>query len=331
MDRQCRLILGLVVFISFGSRSIFAQEIEGKPVQYPKPFLIAEDDFLTQRLTYPEASSGSPAAGKRVAVTAKECVGTEVHHMLYLPENWSEQAVAAGRRWPVIVEYSGNQFLASGSTGEVEGSTLGYGYSAGQFIWVTLPFVSEDLQRNQLSWWGNEQATIDYAKVNVPKICESYGGDSEAVFLCGFSRGAIAVNYIGLHDDEIAKLWTGFISHDHYDGVLQWRGTKWGAPLEKYQSEAATRLKRINGRPVLVCQQNSTDANQKFIEQHVPLTNFTFLPVNVKQIFKTFPNEVAKHPHTDRWLIKDSSERRQAWKWMSDQLEKIESSRVKVE
>ena len=51
-----------------------------------------------------------------------------------------------------------------------------------------------------------------------------------AVILCGFSRGAIGVNYIGLHDDQIAALWAGFITHDHYDGVLEWKGQAWGSP-----------------------------------------------------------------------------------------------------
>ena len=38
----------------------------------------------------------------------------------------------------------------------------------------------------------------------VPWVCENFGGDTEKVFLCGFSRG-IACNFIGLHDDEANK------------------------------------------------------------------------------------------------------------------------------
>jgi len=40
----------------------------------------------------------------------------------------------------------------------------------------------------------------------VKMICEKYGGDSAKVFLAGFSRGSIACNYIGLHNNQIASL-----------------------------------------------------------------------------------------------------------------------------
>ncbi len=88
-----------------------------------------------------------------------------------------------------------------------------------------------------------------YAKKNVPRICEEFSGDPEAVVVCGFSRGAIGVNFIGLHDEEIAKLWCGFLTHDHYDGVREWRGTDWGTPLVDYRAGAAERLRRIVADP----------------------------------------------------------------------------------
>jgi hypothetical protein len=34
---------------------------------------------------------------------------------------------------------------------------------------------------------------------------ENFGGDASAVVLTGFSRGAIACGYLGMHDDETAK------------------------------------------------------------------------------------------------------------------------------
>lgn len=51
-------------------------------------------------------------------------------------------------------------------------------------------------------WWGDKQATVDYCKVNLPRICERFGGDRDNVISGGFSRGAMATNYIGLADDE---------------------------------------------------------------------------------------------------------------------------------
>ena len=67
-------------------------------------------------------------------------------------------------------------------------------------------------------WWGDREATIQYCKDNLPRICEEFGGDISNIFICGFSRGAIACSYIGLADDEIASFWKGMITHDHFDG-----------------------------------------------------------------------------------------------------------------
>jgi hypothetical protein len=261
-------------------------------------------------------TEGEPTAGKRVQVTPTEYESSQVHHSLYLPVDWTAKKAAAGEKWPVIVEYTGNHFPVAGSTGEVSGANLGYGISRGKFIWVVLPFIEPDRSSNAIRWWGDEALTVEYAKCNVPRICKEYGGDSNKVLICGFSRGAIAVNYIGLHDDEIAKLWCGFITHDHYDGVRQWGGTKWGSPLEAYQKAATKRLSRLNGRPVLVSQSGTTAANEAFLKGRVALDHFTFLSVNTRQILGEFPNEWAVHPHNDRWLLKASEEAKVVEKWV---------------
>jgi hypothetical protein len=269
-------------------------------------------------LVLPALSDGVPAAGKKVAMTAGKYDGTKVHHLIYLPPDWQDDWQAEGKSWPVVVEYTGNYFPAAGSTGEVEGAGLGFGLSGGRAIWIVLPYVSVDRQTNQRTWWGDEQATLDYAKTNVPKICQQFGGDAKRVVLCGFSRGAIGVNYLGLHDDEIAKLWCGFVSHDHFDGVRQWGGTEWGAPLAKYRAEAKQRLDRLNGRPVLVCQQPSTKDIQTYLSAVTSLSSFTFLDVNMAKIFPKIPNDLVVHGHNDRWMLKDSPERRKAWLWMNE-------------
>ena len=279
-------------------------------------FSVFTFDLSAQNITVPPMIENEPAAGRRVRVTTSEYEGSEVHHSLYLPDDWSIEKVSTGRKWPVIVEYTGNHFPTSGSTGEVEGAALGYGISRGKFIWVVLPFIEPDRSRNAITWWGDEALTVDYAKRNVPRICEEYGGDPDKMLLCGFSRGAIAVNYIGLHDDEIAKLWCGFITHDHYDGVKQWGGTKWGSPLEVYQEAATNRLARIKGRPVLVCQNGSTSATETFLKERVDLGNFTFLSINTPEILGEFPNKWAIHPHNDRWLLKRSEEATTVTKWV---------------
>lgn len=219
------------------------------------------------------------------------------------------------KRWPVVVEYTGNKFPTSGSTGEVEDAALGYGIGRENAIWVVLPYISEDRQTNETAWWGDEQATVDYAVMNVPRICEQYGGHPQHVVICGFSRGAIGVNYIGLHNDQVAKLWAGFVTHDHYDGVRQWRGTSWGSPHDAYRNAATARLKRIGNRPVLVCQNGTTNETRKFLEPRIPLNNVTFLDVPTGKILGEFPNAVSVYPHTDRWLLVPSNERDSVRRW----------------
>ncbi|MCC7492724.1 MAG: hypothetical protein IT204_10270 [Fimbriimonadaceae bacterium] len=268
-------------------------------------------------LTVPPLGAGPPAAGQRVSVTAPEYAGTAVHHLLYLPPAWTAAAVAAGQRWPVVVEYTGNQAPTLGSSGLVEGAALGYGLTAGRAIWLVLPYVAADHQRNQETWWGDVGATLDYARREVPRSCAAWGGDPARVLLCGFSRGAIGVNYLGLHDDRIAPLWCGLVSHDHYDGEREWGGTTWGAPLATYRAAATARLQRHAGRPALVCQNGGTAGLRDYLTGRVDLASFTFLDVPVSQILGPFPNDLAIHPHTDRWLLRPSPARQTAWNWVT--------------
>lgn len=266
-------------------------------------------------LEMPPLSGGEPEAGKRVKVTPPEYEGTEVFHTLYLPQEWKED----GERMPIIFEYTGNYFPVSGSTGEVEDAALGYGITGGKSIWVSLPYVSEDHKDNQVTWWGDEQATVDYAKINVPRIIDEFNADPGAVFLCGFSRGAVGVNYLGLYDDEVAQLWTAFVTHDHFDGVREWKNTDWGTPLEVYREGAIERLRRVKGRPYLVSQNGDQYGTKAFIASALPhADNFTILNINTHEIFGSFPHPIAPHPHTDRWLQIPSPYRSAVWRWVNE-------------
>ncbi len=263
-----------------------------------------------------------PAAGRRVAVTPPEYAGAEVHHSLWLPADWDPAWREAQRRWPVIVEYTGNLSPAHGSTGRVQDAGLGYGLSAGRFIWVVLPYVAVDGMRNEVTWWGDVAATVAYAKRNVPRVCAEFGGDPGKVLVCGFSRGAIGVNFIGLHDDEIAGLWCGFVSHDHYDGVQEWRGTSWGSPLETYRRGAAERLARLRGRPTLICDGGSTQRTKAWLaaSNAAPAT-VTCLDVRIGEIFPRLPCEplpgmVVVNGHTDRWPLVESTDTATARAWV---------------
>lgn len=266
------------------------------------PLISGAEETASWDLETPVMTQDAPGPGRRVRQVAPEYKGTDVYHAVYLPVDWTP-----GGNYPVIVEYTGNKWSASGATGEVKDANLGYGMSGGRgFIWVTMPYVEKGGQQNALTWWGDKQATIDYGKINLPRICEQFGGDSENVFLCGFSRGSIAISYIGLADDEIASLWKGLFTHDHFDGQQEW------AYPESDRASALARLSRLKGRPVLVC-----GSKNEFLRDHLDLTGFTFLKVPTTELFK-IPEGKMIHPHTDLWMHKESTVRRQARAWLAD-------------
>ena len=249
-------------------------------------------------LTLPAVCNSEPAPGRRVIRQLPVYRGTDVHHLLYLPEDWEP-----GRRYPVIVEYPGNGPVTVGpmgdfSSGLVEDCCLGYGISAGRgFIWAVLPCVSTDGVRNQGHWWGDIAATVDYCKQAVREICADFGGDPDAVLLAGFSRGAIACNFIGLHDDEIAAFWRAFIAHSHYDGVKEWT-----AYPGSDRPSARARLQRLGNRPVWISHELSTAETRAYLAGiDAP---FTFLDL-------PYPN------HTAEWVLRDIPERAALREWSS--------------
>lgn len=168
-----------------------------------------------------------------------------------------------------------------------------------------MPYIEKGKKENTVTWWGDRQATIDYCKVNLPPICKGFGGDMENLFICGFSRGAIACSYIGLADDEIASFWKGMIAHDHFDGQ-----NKWGYAMDGRNS-ALKRLTRIQGRPVLVCG-NAND----YLKIHSNLGTLTFPPVPVNEIFD-IPDSSVIHRPTDLWAHRASSTRKKARVWLA--------------
>lgn len=250
----------------------------------------------------PAMEEGAPGPGKRVKVTLDSYRGTSVYHVLYLPTDWE-----VGRRYPVIVEYPGNgpyeNKYGDTCSGKVDDCTLGYGISGGEgVIWVCMPFISEDHQQNQLQWWGDVQATVDYCKAVVSLVCEHYGGDPDAIFLAGFSRGAIACNFIGLHDDAIASLWKGFICHSHYDGVREW------GYAGSDRAAAVARLHRLKGRPQFISHEGSVAQTQQYLAENCPNGKFTF---------KTIPFR----NHTSSWVLRDIPDRAAVREWFKMMLE----------
>lgn len=245
-------------------------------------------------LVVPEITNAAPTAGKRVRATTQGWEGTKVHHTLYLPTDWKPDA-----KLPVLVEYAGNggykNKLGDVSDGTVGGCVMGYGLSAGKgFLWVCLPFVGNG--QNATKWWGDVAETKRYSMVTVKDVCARFGGDEKRVVLMGFSRGAIACNYIGLHDDEIAKLWCGMVCHSHYEGEF-----KHPAVDEVAWPE---RLKRLGSRPQWISQERGTDKTQQAIVSTGVKGDFTFVTL-------PYAN------HSARWLLCDLPIRQQAREWLT--------------
>ena len=252
-------------------------------------------------LHVPEPGDGPPGAGKRVRL---ELFNGTPPVILYLPTDWVQ-----GKRFPVIVELAGNgnykNTFGDTSTGLPEGSKLGYGLSGGHgFLWVCLPFLNEAGNKTAVTWWGDAPAyrpdsTVAFIKRAVPALCERFSGDPDRVILCGFSRGSIAANAIGLHDDKIAALWRGFVCYSHYDGV----STRWpfaGADA----ASARQRLDRLKGRPQLICGESPLESTRSYLESTGVTGDFTFLETGFRN-------------HNDAWTLRPSPARDSARQWLA--------------
>ena len=298
--REFRIAIFAIVLCHFG---IVPWTIEGWSTE---PRIIQSRDSnlndIPTDLTIPKAESGAPTAGRRVRATAEPWKGTEVYHTLYLPTDWQTSA-----SYPILVEYPGNggykNLLGDASDGSVDGCKLGYGLSEGKgFLWLVLPYVNSDdgVLRNADVWWGDVEETKRYCLSALSHVISTFGGDENRVVLCGFSRGAIGCNFIGLHDDEISKVWRGFFCHSHYDGV---REKQWYPGGDR--ASALERLARLRGRPQWISHEKSIDTTRDYLtDQHA----------NGKFTFETLP-----YPnHSADWVLRDLPLRTKAREWLHE-------------
>jgi len=255
-------------------------------------------------LMVPSLTEAAPGSGLRVKQTLPAWRETAVYHVLYLPEDWDRS-----RRYPVLVEYAGNggyrNEFGDVSTGRPEGSRLGYGMSAGRgLIWLCLPYLNNAGDALALEWWGDPpsydpEPTLKYCREAVARVCLDYGGDAQRVVLCGFSRGAIACNFLGLHDDNLAKLWCGFVAYSHYDGVR----TEWPYPGAD-RGSALARLRRLGSRPQFICQEGfGVEATRRYLAEAMPGGHFTFVPTGFRN-------------HNDGWALHPSAARTELRRWL---------------
>ncbi|MBQ15856.1 MAG: hypothetical protein CMJ65_01895 [Planctomycetaceae bacterium] len=285
--------------------------ITGSPVSAESP-----PDLSTVKpdLVVASLRTGPPRAGARVKQVLAGYEKTRVYHVIRLPEDWQP-----GKSYPVIVELAGNGPYRSPfgdiSTGRPEGSKLGLGLSAGKgFIWICLPFLNAKGNDIATRWWGDRPTydpgpTIRYIKQAVPALCRRWGGDRRRVVLAGFSRGAIACNFIGLYDDEIAGLWAAMIPYSHYDGVFP----GWGYPGAD-RAAALQRLKRLGNRPQFICHENSTNKLR-----NLPATRGYLSATKVTGRFSF--RSTGFRNHNDAWVLRPSPARDALRAWLQDVLE----------
>lgn len=270
----------------------------------------------------PNASApGTPAsAGVRIRETAPGGFPPTLYHGLYLPSDWSPRPPTP---FPVIVEWGGNGPWESPagdfSCGGPLCNNLGYGASGGAgFIWLQLPFANEAGNATQGWWWGcptpmppngqcpghfNTNTTLAYAHAAVAHVVAAYSGDPSRVVLAGFSRGALAVSYLGLADDAISGLWAGIIAYAHFDG----RPTDQYVPYPAHApSDALARLARLAPRPMYVVEEDTgAQATRAWLNTTtLPLDNVTFATTG-------FCN------HNDAWTLRPSPARVALRAWLA--------------
>ncbi len=253
-------------------------------------------------LELPTMVDARPSAGVRVS--RRICNHEKVYHSLYLPRDWQ-----MGKSWPVLVELTGNggyrNEFGDECTGRPEDACLGFGISGGQgFIWISCPYLNAKGDDLALTWWGDApqydpSSTIRYLNAAIDDACREFGGDPKCLILTGFSRGAIACNFLGLHDDEISQRWKAFIAYSHYDGVR-----KWPYPGSDRES-AKQRLVRLGGRKQFVCgEANHSQETARYLNEMTDTTNLTFASTGFRN-------------HSDRWILRPSATRDQLRAWLN--------------
>ncbi len=291
MKGLVRLISGLLVVRAAGSAATPSAEL-------PDLSTVPPD------LEVPAARALAPAPGVRRVATTAGWAGPAVRHTLYLPTDW-----VPGKRYPVLVEYAGNggyrNAFGDVSEGTVEGSRLGYGISGGRgFIWLCLPFVEVTANgpANAARWWGDLAETKRYCLATLREVVARWGGDEGAVVFCGFSRGSIAANFFGLHDDEIARVWRAFICHSHYDGVNE-RWPYAGAD----RVSALARLRRLGDRPQWISHEGSVAPIEDWLRRTGVAGRWTFASIPFRN-------------HSPDWTLRDVPARRDVRAWLEDVL-----------
>ena len=265
---------------------------------------------VTPDVVIPSLTRLPPGPGRRCVMQIEG--EPAAYHTVYFPTDWNKN-----RRWPILAEWTGNgpyrNDLGDYSSGRLEDGELAIGLAGTDgAICLSLPYL-DDEGTPVTQWWGtppehNPARTLKYARAAIANLSSEWNGSREQVVLTGFSRGAIAAHALGLHDDEIAAEWKGFICFSHFDGVRKWPFAG-SDPMS-----AQTRRQRLGDRPVLVLAEStkvagaSLDDVRKHLEETgAKLDHFEFA-------------ETGFFNHDDAWALRPSAAREKARTWLRDVL-----------
>lgn len=284
-------------------------------------------------LVVPPLTSSPPSPGSRTIAQVPGWLSangsaSNAYFTLYLPPDFSLE----GPLLPVIIELPGNGPFESPwgdtSSGRPEDTYLGFGLTGGRgAVWAAVAPLTAGGECDQTLWWGcpalgplspeqppvyappttgcpsstNVNETVDFLMAVTQYIVEAFRGDPARVVLAGFSRGAIGVNYLGLHSDRVAALWRASIAYAHYDGQPMDRA--WPYP-DSGPPASYTRLQRLAGRPQFICAElNST------LSETMPYLEGAGVRVNATFTSTGFCN------HNSAWVLRPSPARDRLRAW----------------
>lgn len=252
----------------------------------------------------PPAEEKEVEPGRRSIVKLEDS-RWQIPYVLYLPRNWDRS-----RKWPVFVELPGNGGYRDSNgdecTGFPQDCNMGYGLTEGEdWLWVCLPFLNADGSKVAIQWWGDAPqhdpaTTLSFWQAVLKDVEQRYSGDSGLVVLAGFSRGSIACNALGLHDDATSRLWTAFLPCSHYDGVRTW-------PFPgSDRTSALRRLDRLGRRPQLICGEGTQPREtESYLEStRVSRDHLTVMSTGFRN-------------HSDQWTLRPCEARKKARDWLS--------------
>ena len=256
----------------------------------------------SEALTFPEVEEGIPKPGKLVKVYLQEY--PEAYYVVFLPYNYTE-----GAKFPVIFESPANGYPRE--LPFYEGLFLGYGISRGiDYILVSVPCVDTTGQILKSSWGKDPLSTVNFWLAVLHDLSAKFHIFEDRIILAGFSRGAVSTSYIGNYNNEIKSKWCAYFAYAHFDGCCQ---TCLGDPDK--------RIKRINGRKVLIAVGENDTAKKCSKEAYLKLKAYGF-PATYIEHHDIHTDKCLNLSHNPFWILEDSEPAQKAREWLKDLFKK---------